>query len=331
MHQTSTVLSIDRVSRSFGRGDRRRTVVNGLSLRVHEGEIVCLLGPNGAGKTTTVKMASTLLVPDDGTVTVCGVDAVARPAQARRHLSLVLGGERGFYLRASAIDNLRFFAQIAAVPHHEQERRIADALEQVSLTDRRDARVETFSRGMRQRLHIARAVVGSSRLLLLDEPTTGLDVESALRIRRIVAGLRQQGKGVLLTTHAMPEAEFLADRVVVISSGTAVASGTVRELAGRVRIDGVSSYTVPQDWREDDADRVRWPGCARNVETGVHNGVCMIDVAWCDGEPAGRDLPDGLRRSGSREATLEDVYLALLRSSRRDGAGDGRGVADGGR
>ena len=156
-------------------------------------------------------------------------------------------------------------------------------------------------------------------------------MESALQIRRIVAGLRQQGKGVLLTTHAMPEAEFLADRVVVISSGTAVASGTVRELAGRVRIDGVSSYTVPQDWREDDADRVRWPGCVRNVETGVHNGVCMIDVAWCGGEPAGRDLPDGLRRSGSREATLEDVYLALLRSSRRDGAGDGRGVADGGR
>ena len=194
-----------------------------------------------------------------------------------------------------------------------------------------DRPVGELSGGQRAKLLLARLLLEEPDVLLLDEPTTGLDVESALQIRRIVAGLRQQGKGVLLTTHAMPEAEFLADRVVVISSGTAVASGTVRELAGRVRIDGVSSYTVPQDWREDDADRVRWPGCVRNVETGVHNGVCMIDVAWCGGEPAGRDLPDGLRRSGSREATLEDVYLALLRSSRRDGAGDGRGVADGGR
>ncbi|KAB8292685.1 ABC transporter ATP-binding protein [Bifidobacterium avesanii] len=225
-------LRLDRVARSFGRGDGRRWAVRGVTLSIGPGQIVCLLGPNGAGKTTTMKMIATLLTPDAGTIRICGVDAVRDPRGARRHLSLLLGGDRGFYARVSAIDNLRYFASVAGVPRRLRETRIDEALDRVGLANRADARVETFSRGMTQRLHIARAMLNRAPLLLLDEPTNGLDPEHARDVRALVESLRADGTAILLTTHVMAEAEALADRIDMIMDGRIVASGTKEELAG---------------------------------------------------------------------------------------------------
>lgn len=227
------VLRLEHVARSFcprGHGDGRRWAVRDVTLDIAPGQIVGLLGPNGAGKTTTMKMIATLLRPDAGTIRIRGVDAVARPREARRHLSLLLGGDRGFYSRVSAIDNLRYFASVAGVPRRLRETRIAETLGSVGLADRADERVETFSRGMTQRLHIARAMLNHAPLLLLDEPTNGLDPEHARDVRALVESLRDEGAAILLTTHAMAEAEALADRIDMIVDGRIVASGTKEEL-----------------------------------------------------------------------------------------------------
>lgn len=328
MSTTPPVLSLDRVCRSFGRPPHRHEAVHEVSFDIAPGSITGLLGPNGAGKTTTVKLAATLLTPDAGTVTICGVDAVRDPRRARANLALVLGGERGFYLRVGAADNLRYFAQLAGVPHSVQERRIADALERVSLLDHADDRVETFSRGMRQRLHIARAIVSNARLVLLDEPTTGLDPESAAEVRELVRRMRDDGAGVLLTTHAMSEAEALADRIHIMDSGGIVASGDVHELAGAVRLDGVTSYTAPAGMFGPEGPRpLDDLPMVRGMDRTLRNGMWTISLAWQGREPDPGELPEGLRRLGTRPATLEEVYLAVLHAARREraeSAGAGR-------
>lgn len=317
-----TVLRMADVTRSYGARDHRRQVVRGLSLTVERGRIVCLLGPNGAGKTTTVKMASTLLLPDSGEISVCGVDAIRDQFRARRYLSLLFGGERGFYARATAIDNLRFFARVAGVPGRLIETRAHEALERVNLLDKANERVETFSRGMCQRLHIARTLCSKSRLVLLDEPTTGLDPQSALEVRDLIAGLRDEGAGILLTTHSMPEAEVLADSVNVIREGRIIAVGTVHELSERLHIDGVGMY-MDFDIGDGDHDEgmrrlAALPG-VRGVDASPHGGVWSFNLICQGGEPdlervrEAAGLPS-LRRLGWRPATLEELYLALLRT-----------------
>ncbi|WP_162179177.1 ABC transporter ATP-binding protein [Bifidobacterium biavatii] len=322
-HTDQPVLELESVTRSYGTRDRRRVVVDGLTMRVHAGSVVCLLGPNGAGKTTTIKMASTLLLPDSGSVRICGIDAIADPYRGEKHLSLLLGGERGFYLRASAIDNLRFFAQLAGVSHRDVEPRIRESLEAVGLEDKADARVETFSRGMKQRLHIARAMCSHASLVLLDEPTTGLDPHSALRIRELIADMRRGGAGIVLTTHAMAEAEALADRIHVIREGRIIVSGSVRDLADSVRLDGVSMYMAfESEWNPDAANRLRGIPGVRGVNADLRGGVWSITVTWQGAHEPDAELirqaaasPE-LRHLGWRPASLEEVYLAVLDAGR---------------
>ena len=158
---------------------RRRSLeveaVRGISFDVAEGELFGLLGPNGAGKTTTIKMLITLLIPTSGTARVLGHDVVEHAQQVRRQVGYVFGGERGLYERLSAYDNLRYFSELYGVPARDQTRRINELLELVGLKGREKERVEGYSRGMRQRLHIARGLVHDPPVLFLDEPTIGLD------------------------------------------------------------------------------------------------------------------------------------------------------------
>ncbi|WP_306525874.1 ATP-binding cassette domain-containing protein, partial [Rothia mucilaginosa] len=148
----SLVLDAAQLSRVFGKGENAFTAVDRVSLRVSSGEIHALLGPNGAGKTTTVQMCSTLLTPTSGSLTVNGVDAIAHPQRARRHVGLALGGENGFYPRASARDNLLFFADVAGVSGQARRHEVEHALARVELTDAATRPVQEFSRGMKQRL-----------------------------------------------------------------------------------------------------------------------------------------------------------------------------------
>ena len=200
--------------------------VKGVSFQIEQGELFGLLGPNGAGKTTTIKMLITLLLPTSGSARVLGHDVVDDVREVRRRIGYVFGGDRGLYERLSARDNLRYFSELYGVPPRTQAARIDELLELVGLTERDRERVEGYSRGMRQRLHIARGLLHDPDVLFLDEPSIGIDPVGARELRTTIATLVDMGKTVLLTTHYMFEADELCDRIAVIRAGEIVAEGT---------------------------------------------------------------------------------------------------------
>src|SRR4051794_37917365 len=211
--------------------------VRGVSFSVEQGELFGLLGPNGAGKTTTIKMLITLLLPTSGQARVLGRDVVTDAREVRKRIGYVFGGDRGLYERLSAHDNLRYFSELYGVSGKAQRARIDEVLELVGLKGREQERVEGYSRGMRQRLHIARGILHDPEVVFLDEPTIGVDPVGARDLRQTIADLVTAGKTVLLTTHYMFEADALCDRIAVIAKGQIVGEGTPEELKARV-VDG---------------------------------------------------------------------------------------------
>ena len=225
--------------------------VRGVSFTIERGETFGLLGPNGAGKTTTIKMLITLLLPTSGSASVLGLDVVSDVREVRRRIGYVFGGDRGLYDRLSGLDNLRYFAELYGVDPREQKQRIGALLELVGMTGREGERVEGYSRGMRQRLHIARGLLHDPDVVFLDEPSIGIDPVGARELRATIASLKDQGKTVLLTTHYMFEADELSDRIAVIREGEIVAEGTPAQLKRGVatgRVLEVETYGVPDRW-----------------------------------------------------------------------------------
>lgn len=211
-------------------GRRRRAVrreiiaVDSLDLTIRRGELFGLLGPNGAGKTTTIRMICTLLEPTSGTVRVWAHDAGLAPTEVRRHLGVVLMGERSVYWRLTGRENLEYFAALYQVPREIAKTRITELLDRVGLTPRADDLVERYSTGMRQRLALIKAMVHDPPVLLLDEPTTGLDPQAARNIRDLIRHLhRSEEKTIILTTHYMEEADQLCERVGIIDQGRIIA------------------------------------------------------------------------------------------------------------
>ncbi len=293
--------------------------VRGVSFGIEQGELFGLLGPNGAGKTTTIKMLITLLLPTAGNATVLGHDVVADAREVRRHIGYVFGGDRGLYERLSALDNLRYFAELYGVAPRQQKQRIGMLLEMVGLTGRERERVEGFSRGMRQRLHIARGLLHDPSVLFLDEPTIGIDPVGARELRETVATLKQQGKTILLTTHYMFEADELCDRIAVIASGQIVAEGTPAVLKQRVSAGHVVEVeTFGLHDHMLDAVRTRDGVRSVAVEDRNHAQVLLVQV-----EPGAEVTSKVLANLGdttvgrvaSREPTLEDAYVELVGST----------------
>jgi ABC-2 type transport system ATP-binding protein len=234
----------------------------------------------------------------------------------RRQIGYVFGGDRGLYERLSALDNLRYFAELYSVDSRVQTRRIDQLLELVGLKGRENERVEGFSRGMRQRLHIARGLVHDPPVLLLDEPTIGVDPVGARELRAIIAGLRDAGKTVLLTTHYMFEADSLCQRIAVIAAGRIVAQGTPRELKSVVSdrsVVEVEAYGVP----EGVVERLRGLAGVTSVAIEDRDQLQLISVHSDRGANLTQVVVahlDGVRveRVSTREPTLEDAYIALV-------------------
>jgi ABC-2 type transport system ATP-binding protein len=209
---------------------RRRIVrrdivaVDHIDLKIRRGELFGLLGPNGAGKTTTIRMLCTLLEPTSGRAQVWGVDVARDPAAVRRHIGVVLAGERSVYWKLTGRENLEYFAALYQVPQPAARERIAQLLDRVELTPRADDLVERYSTGMRQRLALIKSMVHDPPVLLLDEPTTGLDPQAARNIRDLIRHLHAaEGKTIILTTHYMEEADQLCERIGIIDHGRVIA------------------------------------------------------------------------------------------------------------
>jgi ABC-2 type transport system ATP-binding protein len=207
--------------------------VNDVSLHIKPGETYGLLGPNGAGKTTTISILSGLLEPDEGTVTVAGTRIRTQSTEGKRAIGLV-PQDLAIYPDLTADENLRFFASLYGLSKQETKSRIDEVLEVTGLTDRRKDRTSKYSGGMKRRLNIGIGLLHQPQLLVLDEPTVGVDPQSRNAILESVETLAGEGMSVLYTTHYMEEAERLCDRIGIIDSGQVIAEGTTRELVAMI-------------------------------------------------------------------------------------------------
>ncbi|HEU5287596.1 MAG TPA: ABC transporter ATP-binding protein [Candidatus Limnocylindria bacterium] len=305
----------------------RRTIfraVDGVDLTVEQGEIFGLLGPNGAGKTTTMKMLATLLEPTAGTISVLGIDVAKEPRKVRARLGAMLSGERSLYWKLTGRENLEYFAALYHVPPHETKERIERSLDAVKLRDRADDYVERYSTGMRQRLALARALLPDPPLVILDEPTVGLDPQSARDLRERVRDLARQGRTVLLTTHYMEEADQLCDRIAIIDHGQIVALDTPAELKRRIRAEDVVRLEIGGSG--DDAALVARLGSGASIaRTERQNGTLAV-TAHC---ASARDFVpaafDAARSFGATiqhvevvPVSLEDVFISLTGRALRE-------------
>jgi ABC-2 type transport system ATP-binding protein len=224
------VEDITRVFEPRRRESSRVVALDGVSLTIPEREIHGLLGPNGAGKTTLVKILSTVLLPTSGRARVLGHDVVEETQAVRPLIGIVFGGERGLYWRLTGRQNLEYWGALYKLSGRDSRARAQQLLERVGLADKADGRVEEYSRGMKQRLHLARGLMGDGRVLFLDEPTTGMDPLAAREFRTLIGELREEGRTVLLATHDMAEAETVCDRVTLIDRGRIIATESPRTL-----------------------------------------------------------------------------------------------------
>lgn len=252
---------LGRLYRGKDRGSPVRALSD-VSLQIEDGEVRGLLGPNGAGKTTLVRILSTILLPTEGSATILGHDVVRETKRVRSLIGIVFGGDRGLYPKLTARQTLDYFAALYKVDAATARIRAPALLERLGLAERADERVETYSRGMKQRLHLARGLIGNPRILFLDEPTIGMDPIAARDFRTLIKELRGEGRTILITTHDMAEAEAVCDRVAMIDHGRLITVETPAALARLVsdheridfegsddvaaairRLDGVASVT----------------------------------------------------------------------------------------
>ena len=280
-----------------------------VSLRVAAGEVHGLLGPNGAGKTTLVKILSTVLLPSTGSARVMGHDVVAETAAVRPLIGIVLGGDRGLYRRLTARQNLAYWAALYRMAPAEGRERAEALLARVGLEGRADDRVQSFSRGMRQRLHLARGLINDPQVLFLDEPSTGMDPVAAREFREIVRELAGEGRTVFLTTHDMAEAEAVCDRVTLIDRGQVLATESPtalsRLLSRHERIECVGAAAAVLE----DLDAL---ACVERVTVTAESVRIELATEAAVGEVMRRLVAAGVTSVRVTRPSLEEVYLGMV-------------------
>jgi ABC-2 type transport system ATP-binding protein len=291
--------------------------LQGIDFTVKKGEVFGLLGPNGAGKTTTIKILTTLLIPTSGSAMVLGNDIVREPEKIRRHIGFVFGGERGLYGRLSGYENLVYFANLYHVPPDIQRKRIPHLLEMVGLAGREREKVQGYSRGMKQRLHIARALLHNPEILFLDEPSIGLDPVGAKEMRQMVVDLQNAGKSILLTTHYMFEADALCQRIAIINHGKIVTldtpSGIKRHAQDLSIVEiEIAPVSVPV------IEKIQTIKGVQTVSVKEQDQKQILHIQFGH-ETNIKTLLNALEEIGvqignlyTREATLEDAYIRLV-------------------
>ena len=233
------MIQCDSLTKRFG----EFTAVDQVSFQVGNGEVFGLLGPNGAGKTTTMRLLSTLLKPNSGTATVAGYDLLREPQKVRASIG-VLPEDTGLYDRLTPREHLLYYGKLHSMPEDVLRKRSDELLDIMELGDRANTKVGDFSKGMKQKVALLRAFIHDPPVLLLDEPTAGLDVMSARSIQAFVERFRKEGKAIMISTHNMTEAQKLCDRVAIIDHARIIAVGTVAELQQKTSQKDLESIFV---------------------------------------------------------------------------------------
>ena len=310
------------VTKSYpGRRDRGMppAAVDRISLTVHSGEVFGLLGPNGAGKSTTIRMIATLLEPTSGRLRVCGYDTRRQEREVRRMLGVALGGERSVYWKLTARQNLQYFAALHGLSRSRSARRVDEVLRQLDIADRADDHVEDYSTGMRQRLVVARALLHRPRVVLLDEPSSGLDPQATRSLREHILQLRATGHTILLTTHDMTEADALCDRLAFIDHGRVVAEGTPAGLKAQLG----ATQVVRAALRSATPDALGWVAAdlGDSASWAVADGGRSATLTLWSGpgtDPVPVLISVAVRRGvevvrvENEPVSLNDVFLALV-------------------
>jgi ABC-2 type transport system ATP-binding protein len=305
----NAVIEVNSLVRTFGRNH----AVDGLTFHVEQGEVFGLLGPNGAGKTTTVRLLNGILPPSEGTARVFGFDPATHGEDVRRRTG-VLTETPALYERLSARENLEFFAALQGIPESDMNRRVDEMLGFFELSSRAQDKVETFSKGMKQRLALARALIHKPPLLFLDEPTSGLDPEAAQQVNGLIASLRRaNGQTVVLATHNLFEAQRLCDRVAIMNKGRILALGSLKELARKlwpVTWVDITFHVKPLGDAAGSLKALRGV-----IQASAEDDALAVQVENEDAIPEViRHLVNGgesILRVNPRDYTLEDIYFAL--------------------
>ncbi len=295
------------VERRFG----TRVAVDQLDLTVPRGSVFGFLGPNGAGKTTTVRMLVGMLRPSAGTIRVFGHDPLSEGEWVRRHSAVMLDNV-GLYERLSAWQNLLFAARVAQLTASEGQRRIEEALRRVDLWDRRFDRVSGFSKGMRQKLGLARALLADPELLILDEPTAGLDPSNIVMVRELLVSLAEESeRSIFLCTHLLAEAQRICDRVAIIQRGRLLAVGDPNRLGGqglatvRLTLTGMHPDTAARIALAAHVELSRAEGHDWRAAVSEHDDIEHLVAALVN---AGV----GVRAVVPEQVSLEDEYMRLV-------------------
>ncbi len=302
------------------------TAVSGVSLQIHKGEIFGLLGPNGAGKTTTIRMLCTLLEPTSGTARLNGYDIRKEANLVRQSLGTVLAGERSIYWKLTARENLEYFAALYHIPPATAKKRIDELLARMELNERSAELVEKYSTGMKQRVAISRALLAKPPVLLLDEPTLGLDPQAARRVREVVRELKDEGHTILLTTHYMEEADQLSDRIGIIDQGKIIALDQPAQLKEMIEQKDVIRMEIA-GWHDDLSVPLQGLPGVENLVTRRLDDQALVEVNLhaANSRAVIPGIIENLNQNGTRlvnmnilKPSLEDVFIHLTGKALRD-------------
>jgi ABC-2 type transport system ATP-binding protein len=285
--------------------------VDSVSFTVREGELYGLLGPNGAGKTTTISMICGLLRPDAGEIIIAGTPFWSDPQRAKRMMGVV-PQELALYEELSGRENLEFWGRLAGLGASEARTRATELLEGLSLADRAKDALKTYSGGMKRRINLGCALLHRPKLLLLDEPTVGIDPQARLNILEFIRSLKKSGTAILYTTHYLEEAETLCDRIGIIDHGRLLAEGTLAEL--QERLGGDRLFALEANLKDAVPDQ--WPGFHERFRIIQKTERQLVVAAIGDGDPAAclkalLALPIRVENVTLKRPSLNDVFLQL--------------------
>lgn len=300
--------------------------VDGVSFDIYRGEIFGLLGPNGAGKTTTIKMITGLLRPTAGTINVMSRNVDKNQIDALSKIGTVLAGDRSVYWKLTARENLEYFAALYGCNKRQAAARAEKVLDRLGLKDKADVLVEKFSTGMKQKVALGKALIPNAPVVLLDEPTLGLDPQSALNLREIILDIKKEGRTVLLTTHYMEEADFLCNRIAIIDGGKVIALDTPENLKASMnetKLIKVELNRLEEKLLRDieDIDEVKNVVSSYNDEKRTFS----LTIHHTDGDVVMQKILDCIAENKTKvininviEPSLEDVFIHLTGKSLRD-------------